>query len=494
MKILWVSACVVLLFAAASVSAQTTALPAGDASGSDWPQWAGPKGDCTSDEKGLLKEWPKEGPKVLWRIPVGVGSNHPSVAGDDLCYAQLDDDQLHETIKCIDANSGKEKWSYTYKVYPTWWVGWGELGVRATPTITDTYVYTMGTFGQGFCFDRKTGTIVWQHRFSDENSYLAGLSSGSNKYGNLEWKGFTGGLRPTGDKISYFVFQGGNPKSPGLEKNHSSGVMEFYAYDAKTGKVAWKFEEDSRPGSLGGGLVACGALPIKFNNEDCFLAHGNRDWKMLRQSDGKQVWNWECTGPKQATPGFSASGGPRPVGKNLYIDQLDGWQFSLIECDFSAKDPKPKVLWTTNEIHGAVTPFVVVNDCIYGFIADKASEADGLGDHPAECHFSLRCSDLKTGKLLWKQPGFKMGLSMVSADGMLYLHDFQRLILAEANSTGYVEKGRIEKLHDIASTPSSIANHKGLLDWNMPVISEGRLFIRTPVELICYDIKDRKAR
>jgi hypothetical protein len=28
----------------------------------------------------------------------------------------------------------------------------------------------------------------------------------------------------------------------------------------------------------------------------------------------------------------------------------------------------------------------------------------------------------------------------------------------------------------------------------MPVIAQGRLFIRTPVEIICYDIRDRGAR
>jgi outer membrane protein assembly factor BamB len=99
----------------------------------DWPPWAGPKGNCTTDEKGLLKAWPKEGPSVLWRIRVGTGSNHPSVAGDDLCFAQLDDDSLHETVKCLDANTGKEKWSHTYEVPPVYKVGWGELGVRATP-------------------------------------------------------------------------------------------------------------------------------------------------------------------------------------------------------------------------------------------------------------------------------------------------------------------------------------------------------------------------
>ena len=110
-------------------------VPNSPAVGSDWPHWAGPNGNCTSDETGLLKEWPKEGLKVLWRIPVGIGSNHPSVVGDDLCYAQLDADAVHETFKCVDANTGKEKWSFTHAIPPVWAVGWGELGVRATPTI-----------------------------------------------------------------------------------------------------------------------------------------------------------------------------------------------------------------------------------------------------------------------------------------------------------------------------------------------------------------------
>src|SRR5262245_9555613 len=39
-----------------------------DASTSDWPQWRGPKRDGISQENGLLKQWPAEGPKVTRRI------------------------------------------------------------------------------------------------------------------------------------------------------------------------------------------------------------------------------------------------------------------------------------------------------------------------------------------------------------------------------------------------------------------------------------------
>ena len=33
----------------------------------DWPQWRGPRRDGVSQETGLLKEWPRGGPKLLWR-------------------------------------------------------------------------------------------------------------------------------------------------------------------------------------------------------------------------------------------------------------------------------------------------------------------------------------------------------------------------------------------------------------------------------------------
>ncbi len=453
----------------------------------DWPRWAGPNGNCSSDEKGLLREWPKEGPKVLWRIPVAAGSNHPSVAGDDLCYAQLEDNQTRETVKCIDSNTGKEKWSHGYDVPPVWHVGWGQLGVRATPTLTEKHVYEIGTFGHAFCFDRKTGAIVWKQNFREQSPYLDGTLKGA---GNLEWKGFNGSLVPLGDKIPYFYWQGGNPAIPAWAKTDVSNKMQFFAYDACTGKVAWKYEEDCPPGSRGPGLITGSGLPIKFRDEDCLVVHGNRQWKILRLADGKQVWNWECSGPQEA-PAW-ASGGLKRVGPDLYLDSLNGWVPSLVECDFSQPDPKPKVLWSNHGIHEAVTPPVIWDGCIYGFYIDARDEASDIGAKPGEQNFSFRCSDLKTGKLRWKEQGFHLGLSITAADGLLFIHDHQRLTLVEANAGAYLQKGRVTGLHTLTNIGKN--SQKGLLDWSMPVVSRGRLFVRTPIEIICYDIKEPKAK
>ena len=40
----------------------------GEGRGGSWPQFHGPNRDNMSTETGLLKQWPKGGPKLLWKV------------------------------------------------------------------------------------------------------------------------------------------------------------------------------------------------------------------------------------------------------------------------------------------------------------------------------------------------------------------------------------------------------------------------------------------
>src|SRR5262249_49648670 len=52
------------------------------AQAADWPQYRGPQRDDVSGETGLLKEWPKGGPPLLWTYGnAGVGYSGPAVVG-----------------------------------------------------------------------------------------------------------------------------------------------------------------------------------------------------------------------------------------------------------------------------------------------------------------------------------------------------------------------------------------------------------------------------
>ena len=50
----------------------------------EWPQWLGPKRDAIWAEKGLITSFPKDGPTVVWRKPIGEGYAGPAVAGGKL--------------------------------------------------------------------------------------------------------------------------------------------------------------------------------------------------------------------------------------------------------------------------------------------------------------------------------------------------------------------------------------------------------------------------
>ena len=67
---------------------------AADNSTVEWSQWRGPNRDGISSETGFLKNWPKEGPKVLWQIPLGDGYSGISIAQDKVytMFAEGDDE------------------------------------------------------------------------------------------------------------------------------------------------------------------------------------------------------------------------------------------------------------------------------------------------------------------------------------------------------------------------------------------------------------------
>lgn len=47
----------------------------------DSPQWLGPQRDGIWRETGILAEFPKGGPPVRWRTPIGGGYTGPAIAG-----------------------------------------------------------------------------------------------------------------------------------------------------------------------------------------------------------------------------------------------------------------------------------------------------------------------------------------------------------------------------------------------------------------------------
>ena len=122
----------------------------------DWPQYYGPHRDSTSAEKGILRTWPAEGPKVLWTAPLGIGFGGPAVSAGKV-YLLDRDDKVGDTLRVYDLSSGKELWNFAYAA-----PGKVEFpGSRSTPTVDGDRVYTAGLRGDLYCISTTTQKPIW---------------------------------------------------------------------------------------------------------------------------------------------------------------------------------------------------------------------------------------------------------------------------------------------------------------------------------------------
>jgi outer membrane protein assembly factor BamB len=144
-----------------------TALPAHAAETFDWPQWQGPDRNAMSKETGLLKEWPKAGPPLAWKISgLGGGDSTPSVAAGRI-YG-MSHRGGDEFVWALSEQDGKELWAVRIaSAFTTSWPQSKE-GPSATPTVDGDRLYVMGLAGNVACLQAADGKVVWQrHLMAD---------------------------------------------------------------------------------------------------------------------------------------------------------------------------------------------------------------------------------------------------------------------------------------------------------------------------------------
>src|SRR5207249_2739507 len=119
----------------------------------DWPQWRGPQRNGVATETGLLKEWPKEGPKLLWKVSdAGRGYSTPAVVGDRL-YLLGNEGLDNEFVEALAVKDGHQVWRTRL----------GRVGhptqnpnfhaSRSTPTLQGEYLYALGSHRHMDCME-----------------------------------------------------------------------------------------------------------------------------------------------------------------------------------------------------------------------------------------------------------------------------------------------------------------------------------------------------
>jgi outer membrane protein assembly factor BamB len=411
----------------------------------DWPQWRGPNRDDVSKEKGLLKSWPKDGPKLLWtHKDAGAGYSGMAVVGDRV-YTLFADDK-NEYILALDVDKGTKVWATD--IGPRLSQGMGD-GPRSTPTVDGDFIYALSGKGELACVKAKDGEKVWHVSLPSD---LGGkMMSG--------W-GWSESPLVDGDKVIC---------TPGGEK----GVLA--ALDKKKGTVLWRskgkitIKENEKNWSEGAGYSSI--VPLTVNGVKQYVQRTGNGVAGVREEDGQILWWYEHEAKTAAVP--------TPVlhDNEVYITSAYNSGCALVKVTADGKNFKAERVYDKDVIpnmqnqHGGV---VLIGDYIYGF--------NGGNNGPNK----WVCQEFKTGKVSWSENDkrFEKG-SVTYADGNLYLYgqNSGTCVLLEANPKEWREHGRF-------TVPDKGEKHRPF--WAHPTVANGRLYLRSQDLIFCYDIKDSK--
>ncbi len=125
-------------------------------------QWRGADRTGIYHETGLLKEWPADGPELLWHYD-GLGEGHSSVAvaSDKLYVTGMTDGK--GTVYLFDLN-GKLLQKKEYG--PEWDTSYN--GSRGTPTVSDGMIYLYSGTGDLYCLSEQTLDLVWSRNIESD--------------------------------------------------------------------------------------------------------------------------------------------------------------------------------------------------------------------------------------------------------------------------------------------------------------------------------------
>ena len=350
----------------------------------NWPQWRGPDRTGVSDETGLLKSWPANGPRKAWTFnDAGLGYSSFSIVGNRL-YTMGSRNNKEQLI-CVDMTNGKEVWSAN--VGDHFKNRWGD-GPRTTPTVAGDYVYAMGGNGDLVCASTKDGKPVWSKSMTRD---LGGKTPG--------W-GYTESVRVDGDKV--LGTQGWR-------------VGAIAALNAKTGDVIWQSKQFTDGAQYSSIIVA------EHGGKRQYIQLTMNSVVGVEADSGKLLWRSDWPGRTAVIPT------PIYHDGHVFITSGYGVGCKLIKL---SDDNKASDVYTSKTIvnhHGGV---ILVGDYLYGH-----SDTEGWV-----------CMEFKTGKLMWNEKrGVGKG-AIGYADGMLYCLGERSgdVALVKATPEGYDEVSRFK--------------------------------------------------
>ena len=400
------------------------------AAAADWPQYRGPSNDGKTPEK--VGNFPSGGPRQLWKVPTPDGFSSFAVSqGKALTQIIRAVDQVpREVVIALDADSGKELWMAVLGV-PKYGHDGGNAGAGNN------------TGGDG---PRSTPTIAGKRAYvlsSDLLLLCLDLETGNKIWSkdimkehagrNIRWKNAASPLLE-GDLL--FMAGGGEGEA-------------LLAINAQDGKTVWKTQDDK--------MTHATPVPATIHGERQIIFFTESGLVSVAPKDGTVLWRYRFP--------FSISTAASPIvaGDIVYCSAGYGVGAAAVKINKTGNAFAVKEIWRKpNQLMNHWSTPVYKDGYLYGMFSFKE-----YGNGP------VKCVQLATGNEIWSKEGFGPGNVILADDRLIALGDAGQLVILEATPQAYREISRFQALTGKC--------------WSTPVLSEGRIYVRSTKEGACFD-------
>ncbi|TFH19662.1 MAG: alcohol dehydrogenase [Bacteroidia bacterium] len=389
-------------------------------------QWRGPNRDGIYPDKELLKEWPEEGPEVMF-VAEDLGRGFSSaVATKEIIYVTGIRDSI-EYLTALDLK-GKQLWQkpigrcYNQSIPET----------RSTPTVEEERVYVLTGMDKMVCFHALSGEVIWSVDLHEVYGSRWDMFGVSESVLLLDDKVLT---TPCGENTT------------------------VVALNKMNGELIWKSESlDASRGNMSPVLIEhCGKKYFITSTQTKVLG--------VDPENGEILWDYHYNFLNSAHENTTILTNT-PLYKDSCLWISNGWDVPSIMLEIApdgrSVTEKFRDQTFDNQNHG----MVLVDGYVYGSNFTGRNSGKWV------------CMNWDTGEIVWIADFYNKG-PVIYADGMLYLYEEKRghlgLVKADPNKFDLVSSFR----HD-----EGTGAH-----WARPTIFNQVLFLRHGETLTAYDIK-----
>ncbi|MCA9054141.1 MAG: PQQ-like beta-propeller repeat protein, partial [Planctomycetaceae bacterium] len=378
----------------------------------DMPTYRGADSQGIVTGPPLSQDWEAAPPALIWKQPCGGGYAQFVVVEP---YAvTIEQRGANEAVVCYETENGRELWVQEYPDEFT--EAMGGPGPRATPTISGTFVYSLGANGELLKLGLADGQIVWRRNVLKDYSAP-----------NTEWAMSSSPLIVD----NLVVVNPGAPKGDGL-----------IALDVETGKPVWEREGVKQHGDDANDNNRSGySTPFVVNllgTRQIIMFDGTGLRGYLPES-GELLWEYRHrngAGVNVAQPLVFEDG-------RIFISCSYDVGCAMVQVQHEGETWSTKGLWDNQNLRCKFTSPMLYEGYIYGL-------DEGI----------LTCLDPETGKRKWKKGRYGHG-QMLLTQGQFVIHSEDGwAALVDANPDKYHEVTRFKTFDD----PKN---------WNPPALVDG---------------------